>query len=413
MVNKPPSAAAHYDPAMAGTRSAGVDELSARPAWQPIEPVSLQTWITGQDRVRPSNPPPAEAGNPKDDRLIAQLGEIGRDPTELERKDLTQYRALLESAEVQQRAGTGADNTELAKCAVRAIKDFIDKVDDDTEKQVVMAALAVTEQFSGTGITKRMPAGVSKSTFQRIRDRQFVALAEDLRCYTRTAIQSESDGIQLTDEQNTYIQYSLDSMMRAAFALHFAGLAKLFAREHKGHVNHAVCDEYLFDTFLHFLARAANWSAIPAPARVAGAGEDHRTHRKLTSPEDEGLISLIADVTECWPLATEKYDRPGMYEIYETVHELGSLYHRDLYDGMWRHFYKDGSPYEKTEAVTVRSGLLAEALYPFRRGPTEWEEAEYLAMRTLEVYYWTNDLVFKQSISAYFSENSIAKTLKW
>ncbi len=58
------------------------------------------------------------------DPLIVQLREIGRDSTELERKDLTQYSELLESAEVQQRSGTGADDAELASCAVRAIKDF-------------------------------------------------------------------------------------------------------------------------------------------------------------------------------------------------------------------------------------------------------------------------------------------------
>ncbi|HEV7942422.1 MAG TPA: hypothetical protein VGP17_06425 [Solirubrobacteraceae bacterium] len=400
---------------MARMRSAGFDELSARPEWQPVDPVSLQSWVTGQNRVRPPKAPHSEAGNSKGDPLIQQLGEIGRDPTELERKDLSQYPALLESAEVQQRVGVGADDADPASCAVRAIKDFIDKIDDTTEKQVVMAALAVTEQFSGTGITKRMPAGISKSTFQRIRDRQFAALAAYLRCYPRTFIEAEHSGVQLTDEQRIYIQYGLDSLMQAAFTLHYAGIANLFTREHGTGENHTACDEYLFYSFLHFLTRATNWSAIPPPARVAEAGIELSDRHKLTTEADRQLVSLIADVTECWPLA--EYDRRQMSPVFETVHEFGSLYHRDLYTDMWQRHYKEGSLSDTTELVTAQSGLLAEALYPYRHQQPKLDDAERLARRALECFYWRhfNDIPFRNSVSSYFRDKSVplVKSLQW
>ncbi len=278
-----------------------------------------------------------------------------------------------------------------------------------------MAALAVTKQFSGTGITKRMPAGISKSTFQRIRDRQFVALAAYLRSYSRAFVETESDGVQLTDEQLVYVQYSLDSLMQAAFALHYAGIANLFTREHGPGENHSACDEYLFYSFLHFLARAADWSAIPPPARIAGTGIEIRDRHKLTTEADKQLISLIADVTECWPLA--EYDRRQMGPIFETVHELGSLYHRDLYTGMWQHFFKESTSSDTTELVSARSGLLAEALYPYRHALPQLEEAERLARRALECFYWRhfNDIPFRNNVSSYFRDKSaaIVKTLQW
>lgn len=343
-----------------------------------------------------STPPDDKAKN----GLYAELKDIGTKEKTLRPAALAKYRLLLDSPEVQRRAGPNADMTQRAECASIALRDKIDSLADEIDWKVAQAALAATPEFEGLNITARIHNldGISENVFKVRRRKLFHDFVEYLYGYPRPFEPDEPNRPSLSDKEGMYVGYGLESLTGAALTLHFAGRACLFTYMFDKELAHCTreydpllrvreaCSEHLFNSFIDFLERTRNWHDIPTTHRLGG---------RLTEAMDAKLDSLIGEVSDLWPLAKGPEDRRGLHVSFEAVLELGgSLYRRDLYDDIWLSWYsknltsKSDAP-SAIELLTIKSGELGKIAVPYFGPGAEiiFADTHLLAERALEQYY--------------------------
>jgi hypothetical protein len=368
----------------------GVGDLSAREASHPRARSAVQDRVVGVTRIAPGSTAAISSKESDEDPLYDELMAVGKDEKSISPKVLAKYPQLLASREVERRAGREADNAERARCAAQALNDKINSLVESVDLVVAQAALAATPEFRGLKVNERvrkLPDGITENIFKVRRRSLFHDFVAYLRGYPPTLDPPMDVDILIPPEQSIYVAYHLESLAASALALHYAGIGAQFAQYFnfdseiydRAPTSYAArmgaCDEYLFDTFIHMLARGRAWCDIsPAYRRTAT--------RKLSTDTDRTIMELVGKLVALWPLAPERGEagRRGLHPTYEAVLGLGgSLYHRDLFDGVWRQSYASR---RGVEPLTDYSGLLVEAICPdgVELPPSNWT----LAMRAIE-----------------------------
>lgn len=174
--------------------------------------------------------------NENEKELYDTLGAIGANERTLRSYALERYSVLLNTPEVQRRAGHHATSGQLAEAANVALTGAIAEIVVPRDRLVAEAVLCATDSFEGKSVEERKtflesecsPLRVSENEYRRARERILIRLACHL---LRSAGMVSTKSVSATDGQIKPLSEAvrhLNYLGEEAVSLHYAGLANLF-----------------------------------------------------------------------------------------------------------------------------------------------------------------------------------------